>query len=308
MRRLGLVLLGVIVSSLILSTGQSLAQPAGGISLSPALEELVLEGGQAEAELFIDIMNGSDSAVVLKLSTMDFGSLDNSGGIAFLGQTGQETSHGLSHWMQLETDHLELAAGQSARVKATVKNDDSLAPGGHYGAIIVTGENSSSAEEAVAVQPAASSLVLLRKLGGESYHVEIESIKTNSSLFSLPTEATIRFKNTGNVHIVPRGTVELVSPSGTVVATGVINEQSAFVLPGSSRDLQINLTGNGSWLPGSYQLNVDWRFDGRQSTETVTDTVWYVGRLSIFVLVGVSLIIVSIMYVKYRRRPISRGQ
>lgn len=303
-RRLGLV--AFLLALLPVVPAQAATK---GIGLTPAIQELSLAAEQPTVEFRISLSNTTDAAVELELSVLDFGALDESGGIAFLGLTGQEAaSRGLKQWMRPELDRVSLAPGTSVEVPVTIRNDASLSPGGHYGAVIVSSASSDPGADSVAVVPAASTLVLLKKTGGEQFGLELEDIKTNSSLINLPKQASLLLKNTGNIHVVPRGTLELVSPLGGVVARGVINEASAFVLPNSSREMRVQLTSyKQPWLPGRYTLTTTWRYDGTDHTTTQIHHFWYAGKLAIYFVIFLSALIVLVMYIRYRRRPLTRN-
>ncbi len=281
-----------------------------GIGLSPALRELTLAEGQESVSFSINISNTTDAVADLRLSTLDFGALDESGGIAFVGRTGQETTvYGLRQWMTLEKDRLTLEPGQSEEVQITVANREDLGPGGHYGAVVVSAANSSENNDEVALIPAASTLVLLKKTGGDISRLELDSINTNSSWINLPKSATLRFQNSGNVHLVPRGTMELFGPTGSRLARGVVNPQSGFVLPESFRQFSVPLElSKQPWLPGRYKLVTTWRFDGTEQTTTTEQDYWYIGTLVLWLIAISSLGIVLYLYIRYRRRPPTRGQ
>lgn len=268
-----------------------------------------MDADQASVQFEVSLSNSTEAPIDLELSVLDFGALDESGGIAFLGLTGQEAAaRGLKQWMTPAVDRISLSPGETAEVPVTVRNDASLSPGGHYGAVIVSAASGQPGADSVAVVPAASTLVLLKKTGGEQYSLDINDIKTNSSLINLPRQATLQFKNTGNIHVVPRGTVELVSPFGSVVVRGIINESSAFVLPDSNRDIHVSLTGyRQPWLPGRYKLVTTWRHDGTDQTITQVLHYWYAGKLVLYSVVVLSTLIVLIMYIRYRRRPPTRN-
>lgn len=287
------------------------ARATEGIGLSPSIQEVQLNEDQKSVNFEVNISNSTNETVDLRLSTLDFGALDESGGIAFIGKTSDETtSYGLSQWMILEKDRLALKPGQTQSVKVTIDNKDNLSPGGHYGAVVVTsvspgGEQNSS----LSVLPAGSTLVLLRKNGGEIQELKLDSINTNKSLIKLPNEVTLRFQNVGNVHLVPRGTVELFGPTGSLISSGIINQQSSFVLPESFRQITVNLDLNGQpWLPGRYKLEVNWRYDGKEEFETTIQYVWYVGKITIFIFITLCLLIVLILFRKWRNNPIIRGK
>ncbi len=282
-----------------------------GIGLSPALQEVTLAPDQASTSFAMRLFNTTDKTTDLHLSTMDFGALDESGGIAFLGRTEQETTvYGLKQWMVLEKDRLTLEPGQSQEVRVTIDNKESLGPGGHYGAVIVTAaEEVQANQDNVAVLPAASTLVLLKKTGGETLQLELDSIKANSSWFALPKSAVLRFKNSGNTHVVPRGTVELYSPTGSLMSRTTINPESSFVLPESFRQFTSAIKlDKQPWLPGRYKTVVNWRWDSQEIFNQTVEYHWYMGKLLLGLIITSSLVIVLILYIHYRRRPVSRGR
>lgn len=282
-----------------------------GIGLTPAIQEVTLGEDEPSVSFVMSVSNSTHRTVDLQLSTLDFGALDESGGIAFLGRTGQETTrYGLKQWMILEKDRLTLEPGQSGEVRITIDNKESLGPGGHYGAVIVSAApEAGQGSDDVAVLPAASTLVLLKKTGGEVQKLELDSTKANSSWLQLPRSITLRFHNSGNVHLVPRGTIELYSPTGSRLAREVINPGSAFVLPESFRQFTSDFKLNAQpWLPGRYKLVISWRYDGQEIFNQTVEYHWYMGKLLLGSIIIICLVIVLIMYIRYRRRPVSRGQ
>lgn len=304
-RKLGL--LGLLMLALL--PAGSVQAATGGIGLTPAIQELTLQGEEDSVQFEVSLSNSTEAPVELELSVLDFGALDESGGIAFLGLTGQEAaSRGLRQWMTPAVDRIGLAPGETAEVPVTIRNDASLSPGGHYGAVIVSAASGQPGADSVAVVPAASTLVLLKKTGGEQYQLELESLKANNSLINLPKSVGLRFANKGNVHVVPRGTAELKGPFGGSIARGTINESSAFVLPDSNRDMNVSLNNyRQPWLPGRYTLTTTWRHDGTEEVVTEVRHFWYAGKLTIYIVAALSTIFVLIMYIKYHRRPPKRA-
>lgn len=283
-------------------------QAEGGIGITPAVREVTLEKDQLSVSFKIGLYNGTSSNVALSLSALDFGSLNESGGIAFLGLTGQETSpYGLKQWMNFDKDSIELEPGESRDVEVTIANQESLGPGGHYGAVIVSANSGNSDNKDVSVVPAASSLVLLKKSGGEKLEINLDSVTAKGSIIKLPDSIEIKFHNSGNTHVVPRGIVELNGPFSSKIAKNAINETSAFVLPDSSRIIKVPLKVNQQpWLPGRYKLNIVWRYDGRDETETFAVYQWYIGKLTLYLLGVIILLLVIILRIRAKRR-VSRG-
>ncbi len=307
MRRKGLLMaLAVVLIGMAVPRVEAATK---GLALSPAITEIRLEEGQREASFKISLSNSTDLPMNLRLSTLDFGALDEAGGIAFLGRSGQETTvYGLRQWMLLEKQSLTLEPGQSQEVKVTIENKQSLAPGGHYGAVVVSGADAEPGQDNVAVVPAGSALVLLKKSGGEIIDLNLDSVNANRNWFRLPDQATLRFQNSGNTHAVPRGTLELSGPTGAVIARGTVNTTSSFVLPESFRQITSGMRSVGTpWLPGRYTLTVAWRHDGEEAFATSTYHYWYIGRAAVITLLTVGLVFVLIMYIRYKRRPPTRS-
>ncbi len=283
---------------------------ASGIGIAPAIQEVELRESDEQVSFSVTIANTTELATEFKLSTLDFGALDESGGVAFLGRTGQETTtYGLSKWMSLDKTQVRLEPGKTEEVRVTIKNEDSLSPGGHYGAVVVSSTKVGQLNtESVETLPAASTLVLLKKYGGETLELELDSIKANNSLVSLPSSADLRFHNVGNTHVVPRGTTTLTGPFNSIVSRGVINEASGYILPDTYRIYDTPFQSvSQPWLPGRYTLKTEWRFDGKEQTTITTTHYWYLGKVGVGVLILISSAIVLYMFILYRKRPVTRN-
>lgn len=281
-----------------------------GIGVTPGLQEIEMSQDQPEVSFEVVVSNSTESRVDFRLNTIDFGALDESGGVAFLGKTGQETyAYSLSQWMQVATPEISLEPGATQSVTVTIKNDASLSPGGHYGAVLVTTRDTGQVQhDSVAMLPGASTLVLLKKSGGESYDLKIDQIKANKPFLGLPQSAQLRFQNAGNIHVVPRGTVQLTGPFNSKLANGTINETSAFVLPDTYRQMEVPLRYTSQpWLPGRYTMKIEWRYDGTDQMQTQEIHYWYVGKIGWAVIIIVSLSFVLYLYILYRRRPVTRN-
>ena len=273
-----------------------------GISVTPAVQEVTLEAGKEDVTFTFGVTNSTTGTASLRLSMLDFGSLNESGGVAFLGRGGSETTtYGLRQWMALEKETLTLQPNESQEVRAIVTNKSSLAPGGHYGAIVITSEQDSDEDsESVAVLPSTSVLVLLKKTGGERLELNLPSVSSNKSAVKLPTEISLRFQNGGNTHVVPRGTVKLQGPRKNIIARGIINEESGYILPDSYRVYKLAFTSPvKGWLPGRYNLITTSRYDGQAKAVTTVTHIWYIGLIPIIFL-SIIVFIICALFVQRR--------
>ncbi|HWB38849.1 MAG TPA: hypothetical protein VG604_01255 [Candidatus Saccharimonadales bacterium] len=267
-RRWAAVLLGLLVASLpsVAAAAPSARNTSGGISLSPFLQQLSLKPGDVDKTFTLILSNHTKALQELDLKSQDFGSLNDTGGILLEGvKSSYAQRYGLASWLSLETDTVVLQPGESRHILVTINNRPDLAPGGHYGAVVASVNSlSDQTGNHVVINQQLLSLVLLDKVGGEHYDLKLVGIEPNGNWFKYPSVVKLHFQNPGNVHVVPRGLVKLKSPTGKVIAQGIINSESAFMLPQTFRDIYVPLTKVGSSLPlpGLYSVEVDYRYDG----------------------------------------------
>jgi hypothetical protein len=301
-KNLNVLILGLFLAVLSLWAGPKAlaAQPAPtGITVSPAFQQVSILPNEAEPTITFKITNNYAAPITVHLSTADFDTLQETGGLFFVGSspTQLEQKYGLAKWLKLPADAVTIGPGQTADIKAAVSNSTDLAAGGHYGALMLTLPSSTSANQSnrVAVKPVASSLIFLDKRGGEIYAMKLAHVDVSKIYFKLPTAVSLTFANTGNTHLIPRGTVEILNPSGKLVSKGVINENSSIILPQKSRKLSVPLQQVASAsLSGQYKLRVSYRYDGIGNYAVKTYTIrWMDGQILALILIIVLVCVIS---------------
>jgi hypothetical protein len=258
------------------------ASAEGGITVSPASTEVIINQGVDQVEFDIIITNNDPVTMTARLQAVNFRALDENGGVAFAGldSSDVETKYSLSSWLGFSKDVVTLEPGKSETIKAIIDNRDSLGPGGHYGAIVVAPINPDKAtnNNQVEIVPATAALVLVKKLGGEIYDLKIDNVSFEKSFLRLPSIANIRFQNAGNIHVVPRGTITIYDPKGQAVQKALINTDSGVTLPETFRKYSSNfMTLDKAIWPGRYRAEIAWRYDG-QPDFTITEIyLWHIG-------------------------------
>jgi hypothetical protein len=283
---------------------------AAAITVSPAFQDILLPAMATSKDVSVTFSNQSSSPQTYRLSAVDFGSLDESGGVAFLGVPSSELEHryGLVSWITLEKDQIFLPPAGSAKVIVHIDNRASLAPGGHYAAILATSTGDPDASQdktKVNLRQIIASLLLVRKEGGAEIGLNAAGITLGGhGLFTVPKYVYLRYQNPGNVHVVPRGTVSVKDPSGNIVLSGVINEDSDIIMPESFRKIRVSLTSlKSAWAPGRYTLTANYRYDGTADIRTSKITFWYMGRvLNLLILALLASTIGAIISLYMRRR------
>lgn len=243
---------------------------AMGFSISPFFQEISIGKDQTSAPFSVAVRNTTNAPVVFRLSVLDFGTLDESGGVAFLGAS-DNLKYSLASWVSLPDDTLVLPPGEARTVTGAIENRESLSPGGHYGALFfkIEEDGGGDSSQKIAFDPSFASLLFVRKIGGETYGLNLNRIDFPVNRFTVPDALKLRFQNTGNVHVTPRGTAEVTDPLGRLVLKSVVNGESGIVLPESFRVFPGKFFPVAPLLvPGRYILSVAYRYDGRDDFVT----------------------------------------
>jgi len=269
--------------------GISFAQEKG-IRISPALLDVVIDGDDSEKDIEITIENLTGNTIQLSLTALDFKQANETGGIDFLGIDAQDYSYALASFISFESSIVTIENGERQSVEATVTNRPDLSPGGHYAAIVghLVNENN-DVDRSAAVRPAISSLVLLRKTGGEVFSQSL--LETNwpkTVMFGFPnTQLQLLFQNEGNVHLIPYGTVTIKDIFGQQITRGTINNASSIIFPESRRWVDVRLNPFSYKLPLSF---VTMDIKGRDSIDKTTfvyqQTALLINPLILIVLTG----------------------
>ncbi len=262
-----------------------------GVTISPATKQLSITADQPQVHFSLAVTNHTSQAMALTASTKDFGGLEQSGGLFFLGAEPdrQWDTHRLTPWLQITPASFSLAAGQTQVIEVTVKNDNNLTPGGHYAAVVITLSSQSSSN--VAINQSLTSLLFVNKLGGETAGLRVEQVKPDRAWWGEVKGVQVGFDNTGNTHVVPRGQVIVTDPAGRTIAKGVLNPASQIMMPLNKQSFEAILEQRHlPWWPGTYTLVLSYRFDGQAKPIQKSTQVWSVGLAPI---AGLALLLLA---------------
>jgi hypothetical protein len=232
--------------------------------------------------------------VKAQLKLVDLRSLGDFGGNS-LDKAGLPDEYNLANWMTLPSgSEVTIPANQTVVAKVTITNRSDLTPGGHYGAVIVTTGSGTATKSNVSISQQLVSLIFVKKLGGEQYGLDLKKMLVDQDKGDLPRSVSLNFASTGNVHVIPRGYIEVTDPKGKLVAKGIINPDSLLVLPGATRQLMTSLQPvANSNVPGQYKITAHYRYDG--TDEFQTQSLYFsrsgIPRTLILSILGVTLAI-----------------
>ena len=275
--------------------------PEGALEVSPAFIEVTLDSPEQIKDIEISYTNHSDEFVSLQVYPVDFKQKDETGAISFLGQEAGTYSYSLSSFLSLESQSVELAPQEKKTFVVTVQNRQDLSPGGHYAAIIarlIPNEEGGQAP----VAPSVSSLILLRKVGGERFHLSLKDLNWPDTLvaFSYPRSITMLFQNEGNIHMVPYGRVEVRDIFGRLTHDGNINASSLRVFPSSRRYIDAPVTRLSSSLPVMvHTVSVTGNDSLKKTNFVYRESFIYVNPVFLVILVVITGLLI---YLQKKRR------
>ncbi len=219
--------------------------------VEPGKTEVFLDPGESMVK-HITITNRIDREVRFKLSTEDFiGTDDPKQPVILLGD--DYSPYSLKDLIVPEIEEFTLELGERITIPVTISIPRNAEPRGYYGALIISndpdkleGENSKEVEGKTRIISRIGSLFLLKINGKGVSSGNIENFKLMGpqKIFysERPEGFEIAFKNTGNVHLVPYGTIVIKNMFRRVVKTLPVD--AYFVLPDSIRYREVK------WIQG----------------------------------------------------------
>ncbi len=217
---------------------------SSGIVVDPAFIDVSLEQPQQEKQIQISYTNNSKQTITLEFFALDFRQKDEFGTIGFLGEESRSFSYSLSSFLQFGTNAMVLQPKEKQTLQVLVKNRPDLSPGGHYAAVIARQRNESQqATDTTQVSVALSSLIFLRKQGGEQFNLSLKKLDWPKGfiVFSHPKELVLTFQNEGNIHVVPYGRLEVRDFIGRLAYKGTVNTSSLRVFPETRRLIKVEV-------------------------------------------------------------------
>ena len=282
------------------------ADTGHGITISPVQKEIIISSGLVEATTNVELTNHTGKNLVGTIRLVDFKTLDETSGLLFSQAGVPSDKYGLANWMTLPNGEVvNVLNGQTTTIPVAISNRADLAPGGHYGAVIVTlGTAQQPGSAQASFKQELVSLLLVKKRGGEDYGLLLQSFSANTKN-NIPSTVNLGFRAGGNVHVVPRGYVTVTDPKGKMVAKGIINTQSTVLLPGTSRQLVTILDPvANSGVSGKYKVTAYYRYDDQDqfSSKSIYIYAWR-WPLTLLVLVVITGVAVTLLL---RRSPWTR--
>jgi len=269
----------------------------GGATVSPTNFEIDANPGEIKPNT-IKVYNPTDNIVTIKMSVEDFHPLGEEGGVAV--EPGADTTYSLKAWVTISPSEFILQPKEEKFVEFTIKIPENAEPGGKWGSILASPTTVSGGEGVIGatIAPSTGTLVLLRISGEVFEELLVKEFSADQSFFEKgPVSFSIRFENTGTVHLKPRGFVRITNWRGKVTDIGFPQQN---VIPGSIR--KIEAKWQKEWLFGKYTAMVVGSY-GDKNLPFISSvlTFWaFPWRIGLGILIV--LIIVLLFFYKTRKR------
>ena len=212
------------------------------LTVSPVFLDYTTEPGK-EIKDKIRLRNNSDSPVNLKIEIKKLTASD----VREANLEDPKPEDTFVTWVKLEKDKFTAGPKEWTEIPFSISVPADAAFG-YYIALTVRQDDSNTAvNQPTAVIQGAIAVPVLLKVSSPNTKAEAELVEFKPKSFVneyLPVEFDVKFKNSGNVHIKPRGNIFIRGTSDKDLAILEVNEGMGTVLPQGSR------VYNAAWNDG----------------------------------------------------------
>ena len=223
-----------------ISTTPVAAQESVVLSVSPTLFDMTANPTQNWASN-VRVINANAFPITVYAEAVNFAAAGEVGQGTLIPVFDEEAAgETLAEWIDIDREEIVIPPEQTVSVPFTIAVPDDAPPGGHFAAILIGTRSfrDSDGQAMVETSQVVTSLVFLRVAGDIDERGLIREFRTEDAIYeSADATFSVRFENTGNVHIQPQGEIEVRNMWGQLRGTIPINKNSQFgnVLPESIR-------------------------------------------------------------------------
>lgn len=311
-----------VLASLGLGLNSVLAAPVTqGITVSPPTYDLSANPGDAISNT-IRVTNDSATPVILAVSAQDFKVGGTEGAVEV-----QDTSspNSFAKWFNFGSGQVQLGPKASALVPFTINVPKGAEPGGHFATVLFNPVAAASTSSTGAnVIQRVGSLILMKVSGGVNEAGSIQSLKSKSfkgswqtvtgsdgktkiliatgedlnhekakSYFDHgPVAFDLLYKNSGNVHFKPAGTMTIYNIFGKKVDQVALDPRNVF--PGGERRVTVIWPTKTLW-GGYYRAQVAAVY-GSQNKILTAETVFWAFPLWALIAILVLLVLIVLLH------------
>lgn len=285
------------------------------LTVTPPLFQLTIGPGEFWASS-VKVINTNPYDLTVFATAVNFRQQGEDGQGSFLPILDEGSEHTLASWIELSKEGVHIKKGASGEIPFSLRVPTDASPGSHYAAIMVgTRPNEGvGGQSQVRVSSMVSSLLFLRIKGDIREEGYIREFSTDQALYERPGGSfTLRFANTGNVHIRPQGEIRVEDMWGRERAKFFVNKDTEFgnVLPLSVRKFSFLWEDNGTQAAllsaGRYTASATLVFgeDSRQSA--LASVSFWVLPLRPLAILLLTILLLGLLATWFVRRSVQRS-
>lgn len=272
--------------------GGSAAERTAGFTVSPAQLSLTLNSETLSQSATVTIENSYNTELQL---IAELQAIDESG--VRLVPAGP-VDEALASALKISTTDISIPAHSTYQLEIHLIDHIQLADGGHYASLVLS--QRPGAEGSSTFRPAVAVNVFIIKNQNVRTDLQLTDLTTNRTIFSLPSSASVVFKNLGNTHVVPRGSISIYDDQ-TLIGKAIVNTDSRVVLPDRQAEFKTTFEMYSRLLlPRKLRMQTMYRIDTSDVQLMQEQTFWYVPVVDIIAMLGILVII------WWRRRQLGR--
>lgn len=190
----------------------------------------------------IKIKNGGTQTEKLTVSLLKFKAHGEAGQPELMTPEANDAS---VSWVTFSENSFEVVPEEWKTINATIAVPDDAAFGYYYAVVFSRDVAGLKTEEKQTVMQGGTAVLVLLdvEVPNAKRDAVIESFTTESGMYEfLPSSFNVKVKNTGNIHVAPRGNIFINHGDENDIAILEVNESKGNVLPDSSRIFQAQWT------------------------------------------------------------------
>lgn len=280
----------VHASQQIVINQQSGVEVRGDFQVGPTRFVLEMNPGEERSvELSVTSREGEPRSYDISVEDFAVSSEDNDN-IQFYGKGDGPFS--AKSWVTPVASSFTLRHGERATIPVRVSVPANAAVGDHYSVVLFERTIKDTTKGGFNMVPRVGALLLITVKGDVIHQGTLQMFRSASFLYwALPARFRVQYKNSGTVHMVPTGHIEMKNIFGITVDD--IPVRDWYVLRNSTRRREV------LWQPhfalGRYSATLSLNADGQEVTTPLTVQFWVIPTLpvllSLLAIFGVSFLV-----------------
>lgn len=239
-----LVAVVTVAVALLLVVSKTLVQAQNNavtLGISPQLLDVTANPGETLSNTF-RLTNGSEDTINIRVTPKNFTPRGEEGAVDL---TEDRTSFSLADWLEVDPLTVTILPNQTQDFNVDIVVPSNAEPGSHFGSVVFQTIPPEQEGASALVSQEIAPVILVRIAGDTTESAEIEEFKTEKGFYSNQTNINLvsRIKNTGNVHFMPNGKIQIKNMFGNEVANIDLDRRN--VLPDSIRQITNNWAVDG---------------------------------------------------------------